>query len=270
MARPHADPVAPAPPPGPTPAGWTSAALRARFGIGRDTHREGILRMVRREPELLQERVRQAFIAYFERPLEIRVELGPQTTVQGFSGTFPHIRLRVRDAVYEGILVSRVVIHLSEVMVDLSQLLFDDRLRFRRLGRYQFYVEIGERELNRYLFASGRSLSVETPRVELRDSGIRLSGRVRSPLGWTHIRVDGRFEVADETRINFVASGLKVAGLPLPGLIAREVFNRINPVADLARLNLRVKPDRIVTRTRRLSVLTHGMEQFLNEAGGHP
>jgi hypothetical protein len=78
-------------------------------------------------------------------------------------------------------------------------------------------------------------------------------------VGLTNVRVDGNFETQAH-KLNFVPTGLKVSILPIPGFVTRQIFSRLNPIADFTKLYIKAEPDYIRSVPGRLYVITKGMK----------
>jgi len=238
---------------------WASSALRQRYDIRPENLRLNLYRIVNQNPEVLRDCVRESFRSYIEQPEKILIDLAPTSRFDLLQGNFSRIRFEFTSGKFEGILVNRTEVDIGRPVINLFELLLHDRLRFRAQGPVDFLVEISEAELNRSIFSGTKGHTLIDPHVQLRDGSIRFSAKVRYGLGTTSIRVDGSFKLVQGTQIHFVPSGLKVSILPIPGFVARQVFDRLNPIADLSRVSFKALPDIILSRPGRLFILTSGM-----------
>jgi hypothetical protein len=237
----------------------TGTVLRQRFSLAPPTLRTGVYRIVAEDPEQLREHIRQVFLSYVDQPREAAVDLAPTGKAELMQGLFAHMRFAFRDGGFEGISISRALLSLKGAVLDLGEVLLFDRLRFKSPGKVEFLLEISEAELNRFVFGA-RKLNVINPRIELRNESIRFSGKVKSGLGYTPVQVEGGFKIVGGAKIHFLPSRTKVFGVPIPGFVSREVFDRINPIADMERLKIKAHPDLIRSRRGRLFILTDGMK----------
>ncbi|MBI4840530.1 MAG: DUF2993 domain-containing protein [candidate division NC10 bacterium] len=250
--------AAPAPPSPLKPA----EALRQKYQLTPATLKRSIFKIVNEDPDGLRQTVGAVLKAYVEAPREFDVELAPTNRFDLMQGSFSWVKLSMSGGLFEKIGISHAAVELTNAVLDMGELLLADRLRLRSYRSLEFLVEVSEAELNRFVFAEAKSPSVQFPKVELKNGTIRVSAHVRS---FGKVALEGAFEVVEGSKINFVPSSLRVGILPLPGFVTRALLNRVNPVADLTKLNIKVRPDLIVSRPGRLFVLTTGMKKVLEK-----
>lgn len=237
-----------------------AAAFRARHGLTAENLQGKLFNLAKDDAEGLRETVRQGFLQYVQTPRSTRCDLSPTSRFDLLSGHFDRIEFEFAEGGYEGIRVKRTRIVMENARLDLAPLLLEDKLRFKSHGRTQFLIEIGEDDINKFVFQN-RDVKIQSPRIELRAGALRFTGRVRS----TALRVDGNFQVVEGGKIHFVPQGVKVSFIPIPGFLSDQVFRRLNPIADLERLQIKVRPDRIVARPGRLFIVTEGFANMVGQ-----
>jgi hypothetical protein len=238
--------------------------FRAKFGILEETWKTAYPKAAEQDPEAVRDFIRQVFLSYVEKPREVKVELAPTTQEQLAQGRFAWIRFSFQDGLFDSIPVKRLESEFRDVQLNVHDLTCVDRIRLIEHKKIDYYVEVTEADMNTAVFTSGGKLkNVRNPRMELNENSIRFSGGVKRLFGYTNVRVDGMLKVVDKNKINFVPSALKVGVVPLPGFVTREIFQRINPLADLGRLNMNAPPDHIIVRPDRVCILTDAYKHLL-------
>lgn len=259
-------------------AGWAGVPLaltrqlgypfRLKHNLTEFTFKDTVAKVLAEDPEGVREHLRKVFLSYVEKPEEVKVDVAPTTKEQMVAGRFPRIVFEFRRGLFESILVEHLYSEFVDCELNYLELLVHDRIRLLKQGRIDYFTEIHEPDLNKAIFNSSKKMNVRNPRLELRDGSLTFSGRVKHALGSNYVRVDGTMRLVDKTKIHFQPNGLKVGVLPLPGFVAREVFQRINPVADLTKLKFSAPPDLIVPRRDKLFILTKRLEDRLPERAG--
>jgi len=259
-------------PTGPAPAASPSPmpvhpgdVLRRKYGLLAQTWKSILPRIIEDDPEQIREHLRQVFYSYVVNPKQVTVEIVPTTREQLLAGVFPRVQFEFHDGQFDTGTVRHLVADMHDVTLNYEDLLLNDRIRFDHEGKIDYLCEVDEAEFNRAIFDADRKMNVRNPHIELRDGSLRFTGKVKHGLGTTSVRVDGCMKVVDHTKIFFQPSSLKLGILPMPGFIAREIFSRLNPIADLSKLKMNATPDLIVSRPARLFVLTRGMENLVGK-----
>ena len=241
-------------------------ALRAKYGLLVQTWRDRLPKILEDDPEQVRKQVERVLHAYVVNPREVRVQIAPTSAEQLAEGSFPRIVFEFRDGMFDTGKVTHLLADMRDVQLNYEELLLYDRIRFEKPGHVEYICEITEKELNHAIFELGdKKLNVKNPHIELRRETLRFTGRVPHMLGSTNVRVDGTMKVVNGTKIHFVPSALRLSIMPMPGFVAREIFQRINPIADLDRLKMKATPDLIVSRTDRLYILTRGMQSEIGK-----
>lgn len=244
-------------------------AMRTKYVLLVETWKANHQAFIRDHPDLFREQVRQVFLSYVVNPRDVRVEIAPTTQEQLQRGFFPHIVFEFHDGDFDTGRVHHLLVDMKDVQLDFENVLLWDRIRFANQGHIEYLCEIGEEDLNNAIFKSGerKKLKIKNARIELSDGSMRLSGRVPHGLGSTNVRVDGSMKVVDGSKIHFTPTSLKLSILPMPAFVAREIFSRINPIADLTKLKFDATPDLIMSKTNKLFVLTKGMQAEVEKGG---
>lgn len=235
-------------------------AFRLKHNLTENNFKSVIPQVLEEAPDEVRDHLKRVFLSYVEKPEQVRVDIAPTTHEQLKEGRFPRIVFEFKRGLFETIQIEHLYAEFVGSKLNYEELLVNDRIRVLDQGRIDYITEIDEADLNKAVFNSGKKLNVRNPRIELRNGSVRFSGNVKHGLGYTFVRVDGTMRVVDKTKIHFQPSSLKIGFLPLPQLVAREVFQRINPVADLAKLSFTATPDLIVPRQDRIFVLTRALQ----------
>ena len=266
----HANARAQSPAPSPSASGTVAskdhpgAEIRQKYALLVETWKANHQAFVRDHPDEFRDQVKNVLLSYVQNPRDVRVEIAPTTQPQLQRAFFPHIVFEFRDGDFDTGRVRHLLVDMRDVQLSFEDVLLWDRIRFVNQGKIEYICEIAEEDLNSAIFKSAESQKKKSnfrnAHIELRNGSMRLSGRVSHALGSTNVRVDGTMKVVEGNKINFLPTALKLSILPLPGFVAREIFSRINPIADLARLKFDATPDLILSRQNRLYVLTKGMQ----------
>lgn len=237
--------------------------FRLKHNLTEFTFKDTVAKVLREDPAGVREHLRKVFLSYVENPADARVDIAPTTSAELAAGHFPRIVFEFRRGLFESVLVEHLYSEFVDCELNYLELLVHDRIRLVKQGRIDYLTEIHEVDLNKAIFNSSKKLKIRNPRLELREGSLRFSGDVRHGLGHTFVRVDGTMRLVDRNKINFQPNSLKVGVLPMPGFVAREVFQRLNPVADLTKLKFSAPPDLIVPRPDKLFILTKALEDKL-------
>lgn len=255
--------TSPAPPAIP-PGIALSARIREEFELTPENFDRKFYRVPSTAPELVMERIKLAFLAYIEGPRNLRYETSPPVPRLLMQGKIEKVEIEFEDGVYDGTRIERAYAKLERIQIDYRELIFNDKLRFREQGKVDFLFLIPEDQLNAIIQRTGaKSKKLRSPKLTLAKDLIQFSGELKSPVGFTSFRLSGRFVVKQKDEIHFEPERLKVGILPVPGLLSRTLFDRVNPIANLEELYIQVRPELIQSYPGRLYVLTGGLKPMM-------
>jgi hypothetical protein len=237
--------------------------FRLKHNLTEVNYKDTVAKVLREDPAGVREHLRKVFLSYVVNPEDAKVEIAPTTPAELSAGHFPRIVFEFRRGLFESILVEHLYSEFVDCQLNYLELLVHDRIRLVKQGRIDYLTEIHEADLNKAIFNSSKKLKMRNPKLELREGSLVFSGYAKHGLGHTFVRVDGTMKLVDKNKINFQPNGLKVGVLPMPGFITREVFQRLNPVADLTKLKFSAPPDLIIPRPDKLFILTKALEDRL-------
>lgn len=239
---------------------YPGAEIRQKYVLLVETWKANHQGFIRDHPDLFRKHVHDVFLSYVVNPASVRVEIAETTQEQLQQGFFPHIVFEFRDGDFDTGKVKHLFVDMKDVQLDFENLLLWDRIRFVKQGNIQYICEITEDDLNNAIFkADKKKMPLRNPRIELREGTMKLSGGYKHALGTTNVRLEGSMKLVEGTKIHFQPTSLKLSILPIPGFVYRQIFEKVNPIADLAKLKFDATPDLITTRQDRLYVLTKGM-----------
>ncbi len=136
-------------------------------------------------------------------------------------------------------------------LVEMKDLRFDLEA-IRTVRHTAFRMTVGEDDLNRYL--KEKNLIDPVPTVSIRRGELGVSMN-REFLGVNvGALLRGRLEVLEDREVLFRPSGLEVAGIGMPAMVANLLVERINPLLDLKKMNLPVRAISMEEADRRLII----------------
>jgi len=254
---------APPEPPGPAKVAPSepvrSDFLREKYELTPENHEHRMLRVVMGDREALKTRIQQAFLDYISSPESIQIDLGSPTTSQLLQGRFPRIEAHLANGEYDHIPVKEARLVMINPVIDYEELLFEERLRWKNQGLVSFFILIEEGPINKVILDNAANMKLENPKIHMRRDQVIFEGTGPGPFGRSDFRVGGQFQVIDGVQIHFNPNGIKIGILPIPGSISRAIFKNINPIADLGRMKVYIKPDEILAYPGRLYFLTQNM-----------
>lgn len=160
-------------------------------------------------------------------------------------GAFKQIKVTADSITVQGVKMTQVLMQAQDVVLDIPALTTRNDVRVLRRGEDKLYARISESDLNRALVF--KKNTIENMKVKLGQGNLTFTGKYRFGLA-TNLMLQGRLEIPDGYKINFIPTKASVGGLPLPAAPLRTVLSRINPLLDLKRIPMSPKVDRMIVQ----------------------
>jgi len=119
------------------------------------------------------------------------------------------------------------------------------------IGDSRLEIQITEPALNSYL---RRQHPDNHPEIRLDAGRVTLKGTMRLLGVDAPLITTGWLEVVERTRVNYRAETVRLSTEPIPGVGAEYVESHLNPLLNVARLNLPLRLDEIEVQPGRLIV----------------
>jgi hypothetical protein len=166
-------------------------------------------------------------------------------------GAFKQIRVTADSITVDGVKMTQVLMQAQDVVLDIPVLQTGNDVKVIRRGADKIYARVSEADLNRAL--TFKKSSIENMRVKLGQGTLTFTGKYRFGLS-TNLMLQGRLEVPDGYRINFVPTRASVGGIPLPAAPLRTLLSKMNPLLNLKKIPLSPKVDRLIVQPGYLTV----------------
>lgn len=197
-------------------------------------------------PQQVATRLRNR-IASAWKPVNLRISVVPYPNNADIEkGAFRHIGFSADSIEIDGVRITQVRGGAYDPVLDLDKLTRLNKIVLLRRRSTYIYGRVTERELNKAL--TYKKNTIENLRVKVGQGTVSFTGTFKFGLS-TNLFLEGRLEVPDGYKINFVPTKASVGGLPLPAAPLRTVLNRINPLLDFHKVmfspqikRLEVKP----------------------------
>jgi hypothetical protein len=109
--------------------------------------------------------------------------------------------------------------------------------KLQAIGTTTFNAQIMESDLNDYL--NSKKLPLQKAQINLQNSKLILQGNYPIFLDQTvPIKLEGNFEMKDETKVNLNINRLNVANIGIPEFALNMLEQKINPLTDLQKAKL--------------------------------
>ena len=164
-------------------------------------------------------------------------------------------RVRTKD----GLVIDQLTVHMHKIEVDTR------KKQIKRVESASFALGVRQEDLSR--LASAKMHGIGNPQVLLAENSVAvvMPAKVLNTSMDTVLR--GTLAVEEEQKVLFVADGLTIGPLAVPGAVVSAAVSRINPLADLRTLPVPVRVDSLTTEA---GVLAVKGRLFVPEAASEP
>jgi hypothetical protein len=156
------------------------------------------------------------------RDVSVRATAGPLAI---FQGRVARLRVRARDAKFDGTTVDEVALDLRGVRVDPGRAFRGD-LVLRDVDGGRAMLVVGETRLREYLESRG----VQGATVQLDDGVVRVAGRVTILNALVEVTLRAGFVIRGGTRLDLDVQELRVSGLEVPRDVGNVLASSVNPI----------------------------------------
>lgn len=193
-------------------------------------------------PQQVATRLRNR-IASAWQPVNLRISVVPYPGNTDLDkGAFRHIGFSADSIVIDGVKITEVRGGAYDPVLDLDKLTRLNKIVLLRRSSTYIYGRVTERELNKAL--TYKKNTIENLRVKVGQGTVSFTGTFKFGLS-TNLFLEGRLEVPDGYKINFVPTKASVGGIPLPAAPLRTVLKRINPLLDFHKVMFSPKIKRL-------------------------
>jgi len=172
----------------------------------------------------------------FRQPRFLAVRAIPDPGHSPSTGRFAQVTVEFSEGRLDALPVAKAQLTVQPAVIDLSTLFLQGNLQLVGQSMATGRFVVNQAGINEVLSLRQKNLSIEEPRVEIRDGRVHLSAHFRTMLvrGW--ISTAGRFEIRERTQVFFQPQSLKVGSVQLPKGAITAIARRVNPVFDMSRL----------------------------------
>jgi hypothetical protein len=159
------------------------------------------------------------------------------------AGAYQQIKVSADAIVIDHVRMTNVLMCANDPVVDLAKLTQQNKFVLLRRSGNTIRGCISEYDLNKAL--TRKKNTIENLHAKIGQGCIIFTGRYKFGLS-AGLMLQGRLEVPDGYRINFVPTKASVGGIPLPAAPLRTVLGKMNPLLDLQKVMMSPKLSRLV------------------------
>jgi hypothetical protein len=167
------------------------------------------------------------------RDASVRVTGGPLGI---FQGRLARLRVRARDAKFDGTTVDEVTLDLRGVSVD-PRRAFRGDLLLRGVDGGRAVLLVGEARFREYLESRG----VQGAAVQLDDGAVRVTGRVTILNALVEVTLRAGLVIRDGVRLDLDVQELRVSGLEVPRDVGNALASSVNPILTAPQQPVRLR-----------------------------
>jgi hypothetical protein len=167
------------------------------------------------------------------RDASVRVTGGPLVI---FQGRLARLRVRARDAKFDGTTVDEVTLDLRGVSVDPGRAFRGDLL-LRGVDGGRAVLLVGEARFREYLESRG----VQGAAVRLDDGAVRVTGRVTILNALVEVTLRAGLVIRDGVRLDLDVQELRVSGLEVPRDVGNALASSVNPILTAPQQPVRLR-----------------------------
>ncbi len=148
-------------------------------------------------------------------------------------GRIKRVYIKGKDVRLEnGIVVDSLVVNLSGVHFKRDQTITG-------IDRTTFTASLSERHLQDYLRKSRSDMS--DSEVSLPDGRLVLRAKPRVMAIKTPVKIEGKLQIENGTRLNIILSNASAVGIRVPGFVRGRIQKSVNPVMDTKKMGMQGK-----------------------------
>jgi len=157
-------------------------------------------------------------------------------------GRFKSILVSADKMEHKGIAICNVYMKGFDVTLDIPQLYAGGEVETKSRKKAVFIGRFYKDDLNKLLAL--KKMPIKNLVVDFVDNKLVFTGTYRFGFGHS-LRMVGKLSIEEHRKVNFIATGASVNGIPLPAGPLRMLLNRINPLVDCQTIPLKPHIDRI-------------------------
>ncbi len=157
-------------------------------------------------------------------------------------GRFKSIVVSADRIERKGIAICNAYTKAFDVTLDIARLYERGEVETKSRKKTIFSGRIYKDDLNKLLAL--KETPIKNLAVDFEDGKMVFTGTYRFGFGH-HLRMVGKLNVENHSKVHFVATAASVNGIPLPAGPLRTVLNRLNPLIDFQTIPLKPRIDNI-------------------------
>jgi len=166
-------------------------------------------------------------------------------------GSFKTITAKATSATFKGVTMKPFYLKGYDVTLDLQALTKNNRVKTLKIAKTDFNGKITQSSINKLI--RYKKTPVEDLQVTFGDGVIVLTGKYKLVMGH-QLRLEGKLEIEDHCKINFIPTRASVNAVPLPAGPLKTVLSKINPLVDSRELPLKPKLDKIIVKPTGMTI----------------
>ncbi|MDD2714761.1 MAG: LmeA family phospholipid-binding protein [Candidatus Wallbacteria bacterium] len=182
--------------------------------------------------------------------VEVTADFGKVSETLG--GKLKSARIEMKNGHFNLLKIEHALFVMYNPVIDVDKLWNQNDLILKKCEQIDFLIEIREQDLNEFLTTREGKLHVERPTVKLTDNEIQLKGYGEVLKVKVKFMINGKFELADRKKINFIPWKVKFNSIPLPKMMISKLVSRINPVLDLNDFPFDLQLEQIISKPEKL------------------
>jgi len=216
-------------------------------------------------PEELKQLIHEVLCTYIENPDSVRVAIELGSPIERLAGRIRRVEVALEETVIKKLPLTRGLIILEDIVLDLPKLVRDRKFRFRDKGTTSFLFEVTQDALNSLLREKEHKLKVRRARLRLENDRLVFSGKLRVLFFNQHVKLDGRLLAKHGTQVHFDPRSLHLDFLPIPPMLLGILKRKINPLADLKNFRFNVDIGTIRSTQTRLMLGSSDVTGYIDQ-----
>ena len=210
----------------PLPASWTAdPEITARLAS---------------DPALFSKSLDEAMRKLLSNPASLVIELEPIDPVESSLGHFNRVTVKVTRGETEGLVLDKADTEIFDVQINTTKLIRETKVETVKVREINMDVSILEPDLNGFLEAKAKKISVDDPHVAMKGGLLTLSGATKYSFMKVKFWATGALQVYKEREIWFHPRKIKINGLTMPRAFVGSLVKRINPVLNLKKFPFQI------------------------------